>query len=128
MTNDPATTDLATTIDTHLAGYAEADPDRRRELLSAAWATDGVLIDPPLRGDGIAEIIGCGDAVVTHYPGHRFVRTTGIDVHHGVARYGWELHDPKDAIVLDGVDVAETNDTGQLVRIVGFFGPLPDRE
>ena len=122
------TNDRATTIDTHLAGYAEADPDRRRELLSAAWATDGVLIDPPLQGDGLEAIIGCGDAVVTHYPGHRFVRTTGIDVHNGIARYGWELRDPSDNKVLDGVDVAETNADGRLVRIVGFFGSLPERE
>lgn len=127
MTSD-LDSDLATTLDTHLAGYAESDPKRRGELLSAAWATDGVLIDPPLQGRGIDEIIGCGEAVVTHYPGHRFVRTTGIDVHNGVARYGWELHDASGDAVLDGIDVAETNDTGQLVRIVGFFGPLPDHE
>lgn len=128
MTTDLNTTDLATILDTHLAGYAETDPKRRGELLCAAWAVDGVLIDPPLQGRGIDEIIGCGEAVVTHYPGHRFVRTSGIDVHNGVARYSWELHDPSGDAVLDGIDVAETNDAGQLVRIVGFFGPLPDHE
>lgn len=120
--------DLAATIDTHLAGYAEPDPAQRRELLSTAWAEDGVLMDPPLEGVGLDAIIGCGDAVVTHYPGHRFVRTTGIDAHHGVARYGWELRDPDDQAVITGVDIAETNGEGRLVRIVGFFGPLPDRE
>lgn len=121
-------TDLATTIDTHLAGYAEADPDRRRDLLTSVWATDGVLLDPPLEGDGIDAIIGCGDAVVTHYPGHRFVRTSGIDVHHGVARYSWELRDPSDATVLEGIDIAETGDDGRIRRIVGFFGPLPEQD
>lgn len=120
--------DLAATIDAHLAGYAEPDPGRRRDLLTAAWAEDGVLMDPPLEGVGLDAIIGCGDAVVTHYPGHRFVRTTGIDAHHGVARYGWELRNPDDQAVITGVDVAETNGECRLVRIVGFFGPLPDRE
>jgi len=27
-----------------------------------------------------------------------------------------------------GVDVAEVNDHGQLVRVVGFFGDLPAKE
>lgn len=121
-------TDIATTIDTHLAGYAEPDQDRRRDLLATAWADDGSLIDPPLEGDGIDEIIACGDAVVTHNPGHRFVRTSGIDVHHRVARYSWELRDPSDAVVLEGIDIAETDDDGRLRRIVGFFGPLPERD
>lgn len=127
-TSGQETSDLASIIDTHLAGYAETDPTRRRELLCAAWAADGSLIDPPLQGNGIDAIIGCGEAVVTHYPGYRFVRTSGIDVHNGVARYGWELRDPSGDAVLDGIDIAETNDAGQLVRIVGFFGLLPAHE
>lgn len=31
------------------------------------------------------------DEVLTHYAGHRFVRTAVVDSHHGVARYGWDL-------------------------------------
>ena len=118
--------ELTDVIDSHLAGYAEPDPARRRDLLSAAWTEDGVLLDPPLEGAGLDAIVGCGDAVVTHYPGHRFVRTTGIDEHHGVARYGWDLRNPDGVTVLAGVDIAEIGPDGRLTRIVGFFGPLPD--
>jgi hypothetical protein len=28
-------------------------------------------------------------------------------------------------VVLEGFDVAQTNDQGKLQRVVGFFGPLP---
>lgn len=118
---------IITAIDNHLAGYAEPDPDRRRDLLSAAWADDGHLIDPPLEGVGLDAIVGCGEAVVTHYPGHRFVRTSDVDAHHDTARYSWELRDSDDSVVLEGVDIADLGHDGRLRRIVGFFGPLPAR-
>lgn len=35
--------DLATTIDTHLAGYCEPDPARRAELLGSVWSPPGRL-------------------------------------------------------------------------------------
>lgn len=120
--------DLTATIDAHLAGYAEPDPARRRELLARAWSVDGVLLDPPLDGTGLDAIVGCAETLVTHYPGHRFVRTSGVDAHHGVARYGWELRNPDDDAVLEGIDVVETDDDGRLSRIVGFFGPLPEHD
>lgn len=118
--------DIQTTIDTHLAGYAEPDRQRRQDQLTAAWTADGVLIDPPLEGSGIDAIIGCAEAVVANYPGHRFVRSSGIDTHHNISRYGWQLQDADNNPVLEGTDIAETDDNGRLVRIVGFFGPLPE--
>ena len=47
-----------------------------------------------------------------------------IDAHHGVARYSWALVDPAGQTALEGLDVAEVDGDGRLVRIVGFMGPL----
>ena len=44
------------TIDTYLAAYGEPDPDRRRELIVAAFADGGVLADPPFVATGHDEL------------------------------------------------------------------------
>ena len=115
---------LDTTIDTYLEAYAEADPVRRKELIGRVWAADGRLVDPPLDGAGHEGIDDMAGALQTQFPGHTFRRTSGIDAHHGFARYEWEMLAPDGTPVLGGLDVAEVADDGRLRRVVGFFGPL----
>ncbi|HZY08483.1 MAG TPA: hypothetical protein VFE69_12085, partial [Ilumatobacteraceae bacterium] len=67
MTTTDNTTTIVDTIDMHLQAYAMADPDRRGELVAAAWNADGQLLDPPLEGRGRAEISALADVVLTHY-------------------------------------------------------------
>jgi hypothetical protein len=117
--------DLSTTIDTYLEAYCETNAARREELVERVWATNGELLDPPLEASGREAISGLADVVNTHYPGHHFRRVSGIDAHHDVARYAWELVAPDGTVAVTGMDVAEVNDRGQLVRIAGFFGELP---
>ena len=62
----------------------------------------------------------------SHYPDHRFRRTTAVDAHHAFARYGWELVAPDGAVVFGGVDVVQFADDGRLAGVVGFLGdPAP---
>lgn len=117
--------DTASTIDTYLEAYGESDPDRRRSLIERAWARDGVLIDPPMDAAGHDAIDGMFAAVQGQFEGHRFRRTSGIDEHHGTARYGWELVAPDGSVTLAGMDVAMFDDAGRLTRVTGFFGELP---
>ena len=121
--NDDTTT-LTRTIDAHLAGYCEPDRERRLELLTAAWNPAGRLLDPPLEGQGIDAIADLVDAVLAHYPGHRFERTTEVDEHHGYARYGWTLTGPDGVTAITGTDVAELGDDDKLIGVVGFFGEM----
>lgn len=126
MTTTHDISPLTSSVDSHLAGYAEPDPVRRRQLIEAAWNPDGELLDPPLEGRGHDAICALADAVLTHFPDHAFRRTSGIDAHHGYARYSWSLVGPDGAEAITGVDVVETDAAGRLCRVVGFFGPLPD--
>ncbi|MEP7111947.1 MAG: nuclear transport factor 2 family protein [Ilumatobacteraceae bacterium] len=120
-----STTDTSTeTIDSHLQAYALDDVARRNALVAANWNSDGELFDPPLEGRGHAEISALADAVLTHYAGHRFERTTVVDAHHGFARYGWDLIAPDGAVAISGTDVVQFDEVGKLLRIVGFFGAL----
>ena len=123
MTNTDTTT-ITDTIDQHLQAYAMADVDRRNALIASAWSAAGELFDPPLEGRGHAEIGALADVVLTHYAGHSFVRTTAVDSHHGFARYGWNLVGPEGTVAVSGDDVVQFDDSGKLLRIVGFFGPL----
>ena len=124
VTSITSITSITETIDQHLNAYALADADRRIALVVANWNTDGELFDPPLEGRGHAEINALTDVVLTHYAGHRFARTTVIDAHHGFARYGWDLVGPDGTAAVSGIDIAQFDDAGKLLRIVGFFGPL----
>lgn len=127
MTDTTAPTETAALVDTHLEAYAEPDRARRTELLAQVWADDGQLLDPPFDGTGIAAIADLVDTVLEHFPGHAFRRTTAVDEHHAYARYGWELVGPDGTVAVGGTDVAEIVD-GRIVRVVGFFGDLADRD
>ena len=118
------TATLTRTIDTYLDAYGEADATRREGLIAEVWATDGRLLDPPLDGEGHAGISALTDVVHAHFPGHTFRRTTAVDSHHDVARYGWELVAPDGAVAMAGLDVAEFGADGKIVRVLGFFGDL----
>jgi hypothetical protein len=120
-------TDITATIDTHLAGYAEPDRARRDELLSSVWSADGALLDPPFDGTGHQGIADMVDVLLTHYPEHRFERTTEVDAHHDFARYGWALVTPTGEPAVTGYDFAQLGPDGKLVRVVGFFGDLPEQ-
>jgi hypothetical protein len=117
-------TPLADTIDTYLDAYGEADATRRMQLIERVWAADGRLLDPPLDGEGHAGISELTTVVHAHYPGHTFRRTTAVDAHHDVARYGWELVGPDGTVAVAGLDVAELGADGKLMRVLGFFGDL----
>jgi hypothetical protein len=114
--------DIATTIDTHLTAYCEPDPAKRTELLRSVWTSAGELVDPPMAAASVEEIAGLVDTVLTHYPDHRFQRTTAVDEHHGFARYGWALVSAEGTTAVAGTDFAQLDADGRLVRVIGFFG------
>jgi hypothetical protein len=118
------TVDVTAVIDTYLAAYNETDAAARQGLVDQAFAADATLIDPPLDGagrHGISEMMG---VVHQPVPGHTFRRASAVDEHHGHLRYAWELLGPDGNVALAGIDVGELDASGQLVRVVGFFGPL----
>lgn len=116
--------DLTSIIDTHLAAYGEPDAAVRAPLVERAWAPDGVLLDPPLTGEGHAGISAAADALQGQFAGHAFARTSAVDEHHGMFRYAWELRAPDGTAVLTGTDVGQVAGDGRLARITGFFGEL----
>lgn len=130
MTNP--TTELApdhtTTVDAYFALLNEADPQRRAALAEQVWTDDAAYFDPLTEAVGRPAIDEMVAGVHAQYPGQRFVRTSGVDAHHGLVRFGWELGDGEGTVTVAGIDVGVVAPDGRLSRIAGFFGPLPDRE
>lgn len=118
-------TDITETVDAYLAMWNEPDRDRRAGHIARAWTADARYADPLLEADGHDALSVMVDGVHARFPGHRFRRASGIDRHHDVARFGWELVAPDGTVAVAGIDVADLDTTGRLRRVAGFFGELP---
>jgi hypothetical protein len=125
MTN--TSTDVTTIVDDYLAAWNERDEQRRAALIERAWTPEGRLVDPPFEGEGHDGISQMAAVMHEHYAGHRFERTSGVDLHHDQLRFAWQLVGTDGAVAVAGLDVADLAPDGRLARVVGFFGDLPPR-
>src|SRR4051794_5629207 len=82
---------ITSVVDTYLAAWNEADPERRRALVGETWTDDGSYLDPLMSGAGVDEIAGMIGAAQAQFPGHRFELAAGPDAHHDVVRFSWSL-------------------------------------
>ena len=125
MTSTP-TVDARSTIDTYLAMFNEWDSERRSALVGRAWAEDGEYLDPVLEATGHEALNAMVDSVQEKFPRSQMKRTTGIDAHHDLVRFGWQLDGADGAVIVAGIDVGVVGVDGRLTSIRGFFGDLPE--
>lgn len=114
-------------LDHMLAAWNERDPDRVRAHLDKALSPEVVFIDPSIVTRGIDEFEANVHGVHGRLPGASYRRASGVDRHHDVVRYAWEIHRDGE-LILPGFDVTELDEEGRVTRVLGFFGPLPDSE
>lgn len=117
--------DMNTTITTYLELLNETDAGKRAELAEKVWADNGRWIDPPFEADGRAAIADTIGGVQAQFPGHTFRQVSGVDMHHDLFRFAWELVAPDGSVAVAGIDVGQVADDGRFVRITGFLGDLP---
>jgi hypothetical protein len=125
-TTDPTT--YVPTVDRYFAALNETDAEQRRALTQQAWTEEGGYFDPLQQAMGHDELVSVPVLAHEQFPGQRFVRTSGIDAHHGLVRFEWALVDEDGTASVAGLDVGIVADDGRLSRIAGFFGPAPERE
>lgn len=116
-------------VDAYCAVWNEPDPVRRQENLDAIWAADATYTDPRVHTVGAQALVAHIESLRAGRPGARIVRTSVVDVHHRVFRFGWRLVLADGTMLPEGVDFGELSDEMKLQRIVGFFGllaPLPE--
>ncbi len=114
-------------LDHMLAAWNESDPSMVRSHLERALALGVEFIDPSIETHGLDEFEANVHNVQAELPGAQYSRTSGVDSHHSLHRYSWQIsRDGK--IVVTGFDVTEVNREGKVTRVLGFFGPLPDTD
>jgi hypothetical protein len=128
MTDTTTPTTYVPTVDRYFAALNETDAEQRRALTQQAWTEEGGYFDPLQQAMGHDELVSVPVLAHEQFPGQRFVRTSGIDAHHGLVRFEWALVDEDGTASVAGLDVGIVADDGRLSRIAGFFGPAPDRE
>ena len=114
-------------FDHMLAAWNEKDPARIREHLDKALAPEVEFIDPSVETHGIDEFAVNVRRVQASLPGASYARTSGVDSHHRLHRYSWQISRDGE-VVLDGFDVTEVDGNGKVTRVLGFFGRLPDAD
>lgn len=119
--------EIPKTLDNMLAAWNETDPEKIRAHLDAAVSADVLFIDPAHKITGRDAFETMVREFRAQFPDAVCTRASGIDSHHGLYRYNWEIH-RSGTLMLPGFDVAEIDEQGEVCRIEGFFGALPGRE
>jgi hypothetical protein len=108
-------------IDRYIAMWNETDAERRRTLIACIWTEDASYLDPMLESEGQAGIDAMVGGVHERFPGHRFRRTSDVDMHHDRVRFSWELAPEGGAVVARGIDFAIVAPDQRLRTVTGFF-------
>lgn len=119
--NRPA---LERLIDAYCGVWNEPDPAQRQRTLDGIWAENATYTDPRADLTGSRALVAHIGSVRAGRPGATIVRTSAVDFHHGVARFGWRVVQADGSLLPEGLDIAEISADMKLLRIIGFFGPL----
>jgi hypothetical protein len=122
--NTSANGKIVELVDRYIAMWNETDGGSRRGLIARIWANGASYLDPVLSGDGLDGIDAMVKTVHEKYPGHRFKRTSDVNVHHDRALFSWELGPEAGPALVKGVDFATLSDEGCLKTVTGFFTEL----
>jgi hypothetical protein len=125
MREQISATEVTELIDVYCAAWSDPDPARRAALLRQVWGEGATYTDPTVHAATADELLVHIDKVVARRPEARVVRTSAIDMHHGIARFAWHVVQADGTTLPDGLDIVELSPDGtQIRRIVGFFRPL----
>ena len=114
-------------VERYLEAWNETDPDARRSAVAGVWTEDATYVDPLTSVSGQDEISALIGAVQEQAPGHVFrLLGDGIDAHHNVVRFSWELVPASGGESLAiGFDVAVTEQDGRIANVLGFLDKAP---
>src|SRR5688572_25466796 len=112
-------------IDRYCQVWTESRPDRRAELLASVWGATATYTDPSVHAANAEELLAHIATVQARRQGSKILRTSRVDVHHGVARFAWHVVQADGSNLPEGLDIAFVSPDGSRIeRIIGFFGPL----
>ncbi|WP_329565494.1 nuclear transport factor 2 family protein [Kitasatospora sp. NBC_01266] len=119
-------TNLQQLADQYLATWNESDPAARRKLIDTYWAADASYTDPLAEAvgrDAVDAVIG---AVQSQFPGLVFsLGAGGVDAHHNLARFTWDLGPAGAEALVVGFDVLVATEDGLIGAVHGFLDKVP---
>jgi hypothetical protein len=118
--------DYPETLDSMLAAWNERVPVNVRGHLERALAPAVHFVDPTNDVVGIDAFEAMVHEFRRNFPDAVCSRASGLDSHHQLYRYNWESHRGAE-LMLQGFDVVETEPSGKVLKVLGFFGPLPTK-
>ena len=117
--------DVTELVDRYCRVWNEAAPSIRENLLASLWANHATNTDPSVHAASAQELLAHIAAVRTRRPGASVLRTSAVDIHHGVARFAWHVVQADGTVLPEGIDIAFiSSDGSRIERIIGFFGPM----
>ncbi len=117
--------DTSSLIDRYCEVWSEPDEGRRAELLASVWSPHATYTDPSVHAADAEELLSHIAKVQARRPGARVVRTSKVDMHHGLGRFAWHVVQADGTALPEGLDIAFISSEGpRIERIIGFFGPL----
>ena len=99
-TTDAANTDTdhQAVIDGYFACWNATDDADRLAAVERTWAVDATSSDPLAAVTGHAELAEMFAAFHVTYAGSSFRQKGGVDAHHDLVRWGWEMVGPDDTV------------------------------
>jgi hypothetical protein len=106
------------------------DAAARTKLLNSCFAKDGTYTDPTFHAASPADLSEhIGGFLSSAEPGKlSIVIVSAVDIHHQSFRFLWEAQDGEGNPIATGIDYGEFGSEGKIRKIVGFFGPIANKE
>jgi hypothetical protein len=118
--------DVNELVGRYLAAWNEPDAGARGRAVAELWTEDGTYTDPLVAVAGHQAIEAVIGGAREMFPGHVFRLMDGVDGHHDIARFRWELGPASGGESLAvGFDVAVIADDGRLRGVYGFLDKAP---
>ena len=116
--------------ETAVARYFEAwNANSAEDIAKAvadAWTEDGSYTDPLAEVAGHESVTAVIAGAHAQFPGFEFRPLGGVDGHHDVARFGWELVSLADGSApVAGFDVITLAEDGRIRSVAGFLDRVP---
>lgn len=110
-------------LDKMLAVWNTADETEKSALVTSALEHNVHFVDPNHNIIGPDAFLKMVKQTQAKIPGAIYSRTSDVGVQNNFCRYHWAIHlDGKQ--LMSGFDVTEINDSGKIVKVIGFFGDL----
>lgn len=106
-----------------LSVWNTTDAEEKASLVQTALEHNVHFVDPNHNIIGRSAFLKMVDEVQTKAPGAIYSRASKLDVQNNFYRYHWSVH-LNGKLIMPGFDVTEVNDTGKIVKVIGFFGAL----